>query len=812
MDLLVFHSTSTHPRKGDALVYKNYAQIHPVTLQDLQVPALGQIILTNNQLFEGGSLHVRCIPTEDVPENSIVLPAWIQRYASGIETVSIQTVNTESTLAFVKKVVVTPYLNLEHIKDLAGWHAPVQSPVNGEQHQEGKRDSHRIERVVRHKLNEQLVTVGSILQFRVKAREVLYRVQQLQLEQDEKSPQFVTPPLGILCDRTSVDLALEPLSNTLEADTTSGLVKEITRFVADSFSRGEAYRRLNIPNKKAAIVTGVAGSGKKTLVRSSCKVLGLRTFSLSLARTLSEKEIMESDQAGMLSHIHTVFEMALQCAPSAIIMHDLDVIAKDRQIDSQMRSATIAILIKEMERARNAKDVFVFGISRNRAQLPEVFTRPDLFQHEFPIAVPDRVQRQQILEVFTGSDYTGKSLASETAQVSSGYVAKDLRNVYRSALLRGLRTRPGSHGNAQAPPVTEDIAQLIDALSKTTLDNERGISASTVTHPVAKDTLARSVVTSDDLSYAIENSKPSQQTDFESLVHRRKWNEFGGYKTIKKRVHQAVHWPLSNPETFKRMGVKPPMGLLLYGPSGCGKTMLVQALASESNMNFIPIKGPEIFSKYLGETEAKLRRVFAMARQIAPCVIFFDEMDSIGSKRGWGGDGDGAGGSNGVNERVLSTLLNEMDGVEERTDVFVIGCTNRPSAMDDALLRPGRLDQLIYLGYPGLEDRREIIETIARRIPLAFDGDEERLMTVARATVGFSPADLEALFRESAVLSLRRDISSTRVPLEDIQQIIQKMSLSVKDRINKDIRLSSPGEAVQDVVVPELYRQFQQDR
>lgn len=170
--------------------------------------------------------------------------------------------------------------------------------------------------------------------------------------------------------------------------------------------------------------------------------------------------------------------------------------------------------------------------------------------------------------------------------------------------------------------------------------------------------------------------------------------------------------------------------------------MLVQALASASNMNFIPIKGPEIFSKYLGETEAKLRRVFAMARQIAPCVIFFDEMDSIGAKRGWGGEG---GESNGVNERVLSTLLNEMDGVEERTDVFIIGCTNRPAAMDDALLRPGRLDQLIYLGYPDLEDRKDIIATITKRIPLGLD--KEQLTQVAKTTAGFSPADLEALFR-----------------------------------------------------------------
>lgn len=273
--------------------------------------------------------------------------------------------------------------------------------------------------------------------------------------------------------------------------------------------------------------------------------------------------------------------------------------------------------------------------------------------------------------------------------------------------------------------------------------------------------------------------------------------------------------------------------------------MLVQALASQSNMNFIPIKGPEIFSKYLGETEATLRRLFAMARQIAPCILFFDEMDSIGAKRGWGGDGD-SGNSNGVNERVLSTLLNEMDGVEERTGVVVIGCTNQPRAIDDALLRPGRLDQLIYLGYPTLRDRREIIETIARTIPLPQDADVQAKL--ARATVGFSPADLDALFRyavscyyvimndmisimggsltlyfypdnvsEAAIMSLRKDIASTRVDIAEIETVIQKMSLSVQTRVDKTVvsTLSStftPEEDVQDVLVPDLYREFQQDR
>ncbi|KAG9065356.1 AAA ATPase cdc48 [Linnemannia hyalina] len=239
-----------------------------------------------------------------------------------------------------------------------------------------------------------------------------------------------------------------------------------------------------------------------------------------------------------------------------------------------------------------------------------------------------------------------------------------------------------------------------------------------------------------DFAYAIETSKPSQQIEFESFGNQRPQGVFGGYRDLKRRIHQAINWPVTNPETFKRIGISTTR-------LGCGKTMLVQTLASESNMNFIPIKGPEIFSKYLGETEATLRRLFAMARQIAPCILFFDEMDSIGAKRGWGGDSSA--GTNGVNERVLSTLLNEMDGVEERTGVFVIGCTNQPRAIDDALLRPGRLDQLVYVGYPSLKDREEIIATIGERIPLPKDLESRQAL--AKKTVGFSPADLDALFR-----------------------------------------------------------------
>ncbi|KAF9395972.1 hypothetical protein BGX21_009710 [Mortierella sp. AD011] len=511
---------------------------------------------------------------------------------------------------------------------------------------------------------------------------------------------------------------------------------------------------------------------------------GLRLFPLSLAQALSDREIMESSQAGELSHIRTVFDMALQSAPSAIVLQDLDTIAKNRGIDGLLLSSAVSIICDELNRVRQSDNVFVFAISRDRAKLPDVFQMQNIFQHEFQVPIPLKAQRQEMLEALMASlkisdakeNSSLNTSVSRIVQMTSGYVAKDLRNICRSSLLHTLRqhhqtgrvVKTELNGTDKYVPEIRVNEGLCGGFGFSNWEN---------------------------FSYAIGLSKPSQQIEFESNIRTNDQNMFGGYTSLKRRVYQTIHWPLTNPDTFKRMGVKPPMGLLLYGPS-----------ASESNMNFIPIKGPEIFSKYLGETEATLRRLFAMARQIAPCILFFDEMDSIGAKRGWGGDAASQG-SNGVNERVLSTLLNEMDGVEERTSVFVIGCTNQPQAIDDALLRPGRLDQLIYVGYPTLQDRVDIISTIGHHIPLP--SGSEAITMLAKMTVGFSPADISTLFREAAVLTLRRDISSKVVEMNDIVQVIQEMKSSVQDRIAKDDARSLDGN---DVIVPDQYRRFQQER
>ncbi|KAG0253172.1 hypothetical protein DFQ27_007623 [Actinomortierella ambigua] len=565
--------------------------------------------------------------------------------------------------------------------------------------------------------------------------------------------------------------------------------EDLCKFIVDSFQHVEAYTRLNIPNNRAAIITGVAGSGKYTLASLACQKAQVRIQELSLAKALTEKEILESDQAAALSHIRVVFDRALLSAPCAVLIRDMDVLAKDRGVEGQLQTTAVSIICKELERIRLARDVVVIALSRNRNNLPEAFKRTELFQHEVQIPIPIRSQRKEILKTYMSFDNESEEdMLSRVAQMTSGYVAKDLRNLCRSAKLHALRR-----------PATVEAAE----------DSNGGAGSSSSSSTPAKAV----VVTWEDYAYALSASRPSQQVEFDSMVRRHEWNAVGGYEDIKKRLYQAVHWPITHPDTFKRMGVKPPMGLLLYGPSGCGKTMLVQALATKSNLNFIPIKGPEIFSKYLGETEATLRRLFAMARQIAPCILFFDEMDAIGAKRGWNGDG-GGGASSGIQERVLSTLLNEMDGVEERTGVFVIGCTNQPQAMDDALLRPGRLDQLVYVGYPDRRSRRGVIDAITQKIPLLHADDDQR-DELAKLAVGFSPADLSALFREAATRTLRRDMEAQTVEVDTVKDVIRTMAPNVQLRVKTAFhRLSEPKDADPDldVLVPDLFTRFQQER
>ncbi|HXL51239.1 MAG TPA: AAA family ATPase, partial [Candidatus Limnocylindrales bacterium] len=282
--------------------------------------------------------------------------------------------------------------------------------------------------------------------------------------------------------------------------------------------------------------------------------------------------------------------------------------------------------------------------------------------------------------------------------------------------------------------------------------------------------LEKMEVNVEDFMNAYREITPTAMREVYIEVPSVNWADVGGLTDVKQELQEAVEWPIKKPEVFKRVGIRPPKGILLFGPPGCGKTMLAKAVATESEANFISIKGPELFSKWVGESEKAIREVFRKGRTAAPSIVFFDELDSVVPRRGMGF------GDSGVSERVISQLLTEMDGIESLVNVVIIGATNRPDIIDQAILRPGRFDRLIYVPAPDHTTRLNILKIHTRNMPLARDVDLEQ---IAHQAAGYSGADLEAVAREAGLISLRRDIDTKSVTIEDFRDALERVRPSV---------------------------------
>ena len=280
----------------------------------------------------------------------------------------------------------------------------------------------------------------------------------------------------------------------------------------------------------------------------------------------------------------------------------------------------------------------------------------------------------------------------------------------------------------------------------------------------------------DDFINAYKEVTPTAMREVYIEVSTVHWDDIGGLDEVKQHMKEAVEWPLKNPEIFSRLGIKPPKGILLYGPPGCGKTMLARAVATESEANFISIKGPEVFSKWVGESEKAIREVFRKARMAAPAVIFLDEMDSLTPRRGLGFS------DSGVSERVISQLLTEMDGIVTLQDIVVIAATNRPDMVDHAVLRPGRFDRLIYVPEPDEKSRLQIFKIYTKEMPLTKDVDLKQLAVMTKY---YSGADIESLCREAAMHTLRRDVKAREVTMKDFQDAIKEVGPSVTPNMEK---------------------------
>ena len=516
-----------------------------------------------------------------------------------------------------------------------------------------------------------------------------------------------------------------------------GLHEEIQRvreMVELPLRHPELFQRLGIEPPKGVLLLGPPGCGKTLLAKAVASESDANFFSIN------GPEIMSKFYGESEARLREIFQKAEENAPSIIFIDEIDAIAPKREeVTGEVERRVVAQLLAVMDGLQGRGNVIVIGATNVPGILDPALRRPGRFDREVEIGVPDKEGRFEILQIHTRGMPLAKDVDLETlSKISHGYTGADLASLCREAAMKALRRY----------------------LPDINLEDER----------IPPEILEIMEVNMTDFLEAYRETTPTAMREVYVEVPTVHWEDVGGLAKVKQQLREAVEWPLKSRETFDKMGITPPRGVLLFGPPGCGKTLLGRAVATESEANFISIKGPEIFSKWVGESEKAVREVFRKARTAAPAVIFFDEIDAMVPRRGLGYA------DSGVSERVISQLLTEMDGLVSLQNVVVIGATNRPDIVDPAILRPGRFDRLIYVPAPEEQSRLRILEIYTKNMPLSDDVDLEGL---AQATKGYSGADLEALCREAAMMSLRKNPEAEKVAYEDFKDAMEEIQPSL---------------------------------
>jgi len=559
-----------------------------------------------------------------------------------------------------------------------------------------------------------------------------------------------TRPHGIIKVTTETKLTIlnEPapegkgLPRTTYEDI-GGLQVEIQRvreMVELPLRHPELFQRLGIEPPKGVLLHGPPGCGKTLLARAVANESEANFYSIN------GPEIMSKFYGESEARLREIFQQAQQNAPSIIFVDELDAIAPKREeVTGEVERRVVAQMLALMDGLSGRGNVIVIGATNRPGALDPALRRPGRFDREIEISVPDKKGRHEVLQIHTrGMPLAADVDLNKLSAMTHGYTGADLSALGRETAMKALRRY----------------------LPQINLEEER----------IPPSVLEKMEVTMDDFVGAYKEVTPTAMREVYIEVSSVHWEDAGGLEDVKQHLKEAVEWPLKTPEIFTRLGIRPPKGILMYGPPGCGKTLLARAVATESEANFISIKGPEVFSKWVGESEKAIREVFRKARMAAPAVIFLDEIDSLTPRRGMGMS------DSGVSERVISQLLTEMDGINTLQDIVVIAATNRPDMVDGAVIRPGRFDRLIYVPEPDDKSRYQVFKIYTKGMPLSADVDLNQL---AMMTKYYSGADIESLCREAAMHSLRRDVNAREVTMKDFQDAMKEMGPSITPDMEK---------------------------
>ncbi|TXT56238.1 MAG: Cell division cycle protein 48 [Promethearchaeota archaeon] len=599
------------------------------------------------------------------------------------------------------------------------------------------RSNPRFETFVKRKLNNYPITLDDIILISIGiSREITFKVISMR-------------PKGICIIKQDTTLNISEHVTEDEEKTgvyvtyedVGGLDKEIQRvreMVELPLRHPSLFKRLGIDPPKGVLLRGPPGCGKTLLAKAVANESEAHFISIN------GPEIMSKFYGESEKKLRKIFVEAEEKSPSIIFIDEIDAIAPKREtVTGEVERRVVAQLLALMDGLHSRGRVIVIGATNRPNSLDPALRRPGRFDREIEIKVPNERGRHEIFQIHTRNMPLDKKISlKEYAKITHGFVGADISAVCREAAMSALRRY----------------------LPQIDLDSEI----------IEPELLEQIEVTRDDFDEALKEVLPSGIREVFVEIPNVSWKEVGGLEETKQKLIEAVEWPLSNPKVFKRMGINPPKGILLYGPPGCGKTLLARAVATESKANFISIKGPELLSKWVGESEKAIREVFRKAKMASPCIIFFDEFDSLAPTRGRHTS------DSGVTEKVLSQFLTELDGLEVMKDIVVIAATNRPDILDPALIRPGRIDRILMVPAPDDPGRIEILEIFTEAMPLSTNLELDDLSAMME---GFSGADIETWCREAAMVALRENLRARVVSLEHFKEARKMVSPSISTEL-----------------------------